>query len=134
MFVMKKVAQHKAGKDLVKEKKAEFDKVHLKSSTDWQEASAKGSGPEYMKDNPEPKIEERYDPDRITNFSWRTYTDVFKEEMEEQRKVVALKLFEKAVNSEGNDEMEQIVTTVGFVIDKIKKTPTSSQIYKRLQG
>ena len=124
-FIMKRVAQHKAGKELVARKVEEYEKAYK----EWKE-----SGADYRITHAPPMLDPKYDPDQIKKSMWTTYAGLFKREMQEQRTVVALKLFEKAVNSEGNDEMEQIVTTMGFVIDKIEKTPTARQILKRLGG
>ncbi len=121
-FIMKRVAQVKQGKKLVEQKVKEHE-VALKA---WKDAGGNGDGP---------KLEARYDPKKITKFSWRSYGDVFREEMIEQRRVVAQKLYEKGVASPSGKfpEMEQIVTTLGLVIDKDKQTPTAAQIYKSLK-
>ena len=121
-FIMKRVAQVKQGKKLVEQKVKEHE-VALKA---WKDAGGNGDGP---------KLEARYDPKKITKFSWRSYGDVFREEMIEQRRVVAQKLYEKGVASPSGKfpEMEQIVKTLGFVIDKDKQTPTAAQIYKSLK-
>ena len=78
-------------------------------------------------------LDDRYDPDRITATSLRTYADVFREEMKEQRKVVAKVLFDEAVDRDDpNPKMVEIVGLMGFEINNGKKTPTREQLEKKL--
>ena len=128
-FIMKRVHQHKAGKDLVARKKAEFEKLYA----EW-----KGRDNEYQIAHAPPQLDPRYndkDVKTFGSFGWSSYVGIFKREMEEQRPVVAQKLFEQAVDTTtGNEAMVEIVTTMGFVINYEEKTPTRKQILKRLGG
>ena len=121
-FIIKRVWQRQQGKKLVEQKMEE----HRLALEAW-EASPDPKGPK-------PVLDPRYDPDRITWRSWRTYGDVYREEVEEQRKVVADRLYETGVK--GNpyiDEMRQIVEAMGFKINSEAGKPSKDQIYKELK-
>ena len=103
------------------------EREHQQAHDAWVQGGRQGDQPE---------LDRRYDRSRISWYSWRTYGDIYREEMQAQREDVAKKLFSRAVISENPlqyPEMEQIVRAMGFNIDREAGKPTASQILKDLQ-
>lgn len=121
--VWNRVQQRMKGKEIAEQKNREYQ-VALR---EWHIGGQV---------EPKPMLNERYDKSRITAFSWRTYGDVYREEMAEQSYEVARVLYSQVhYGDTGQPEtqaMIQVVKNLGLRINNSGK-PTLNDIQSQLK-
>ena len=125
IMLAEKWSQRSKGKAIAEMKNREYQITYRQ----WVNGGMEG---------PEPQLNERYDLSRITWKSWRTFSDIYKEELVDQANEVAQTIYDK-INSVSNaqftDEQSayiQVVKNLGLRIDPENRLPTIADIRKQL--
>tara|TARA_B100001109_G_C18859505_1_gene473308 strand:+ start:1690 stop:3507 length:1818 start_codon:yes stop_codon:yes gene_type:complete len=126
MSLSKKFSQRTKGKEIAELKNKEYQIAYRSWVNDG-------------KVGPEPKLNQRYDKSRITATSWRTYSDIYKEEMVDQANMVAQTIYahidstrSRVRFSEEQAIYIQVVKNLGLRIDLDNNKPTIAAIRKEL--
>lgn len=126
MALAKKFSQRTKGKEIAILKKKEYEMAYRA----WVNSGKAGD---------KPQLNKRYDLSRITATSWRTYSDIYKEEMTDQANDVAQTIYRylgvaryKTDFSEEEAVYIQVVKNLGLRIDLDDNKPTIAAIRKEL--